>query len=296
VRTAPHGFTNWAKRCDAIVWMLPPGYAAVNWAKSNGKHTVIVASGCDLLSDDKKALRAAHAVVTPSRRVSRIIQQRWKLTNIYPIPWTVGWPVTTKAQPHEKLRLLLASEFCYPGLDIRVLATVAAVMAQHQHVEATITYIPSRWQPHAHRALLAFEKQFKHRVSLVRSVPFKELPMLYQRHDLTLWPSEAEDFCFGGLASLTMGTPVIAWNACPMDELVTAKTGITVPCDEVLNDIGIPQIAARPRHMLEAWLSTLADVAANREHLMKLYATAPTERLLQRRKAFATGWQMVLAP
>lgn len=295
VREAPHGFTRWAQNCDTIIWMLPPGCSAVNWARNSGKHTVIVASGCDLRADDKKALRAAHVVVTPSRRVARVIQQRWNLTNVYPIPWTVDWPITVKAQPHEKLRLLLVSEFCYPGLDIRVLATMAAVMAQHQHVESTVTYIPSRWEPHAHRALMTFEKQFKGRVSLARSVPYRELPMLYQRHDLTLWPSTEEDFCFGGLASLTMGTPVIAWDACPMNELVTAKTGITVPCPEVLNDIGLPQIDSQPRHMLESLLSTLADIAENREHLTKLYAAAPTDRLLQRRKAFATGWQMVLA-
>lgn len=294
-RDGPRGFTHWAKRCDTIIWMLPPLASSVNWARDAGKHTIVVAPGCDLQAGDKKALRAADIVVTPSRRVARIIQQRWKLTNIYPIDWVVGWPITQKAKPHEKLRLLLPTEFCYPALDIRVLAALAATMAKYEHVESTVTYIPSRWHPHAHRALMAFADKFKSRVCLHRSVPYKELPMLYQRHDLTVWPSEDEDFCFGGLASLTMGTPVVCWAACPMNELVTAKNGIPVPCGEIENELGLPCVDTKPRHQLESLLATLDFVAGNRQQLVDLYAGMSTLKLQQRRKSFADGWSMVLS-
>lgn len=290
VRTGPRGFTAWARDQDVLIWTHAPNPAQVGWAKHNNKHVVLVAVGYELRSVDRKTYRAADVVVCPSRSLADLLRSRWSLKTCMPVTWDCGWPVTTKtAISVNKLRVLLPTEFCSAPFEMQTLGILAAAVEANEALEVTVTYTPSRWQPIETRILREFLKMSPQRVTLLKSTPLAALPLLYQRHDLTLWPTVCDNFGLGGIFSLTMGTPVVAFDATPMNELVAGNNGVLLSCDQTATSLGLPV----PRPNFRNLLSTFIDLSYDRDAITSMlsYTDAVVTR---RRREFQKAWRIAL--
>lgn len=292
IHRAQQKFTEWGKRQDLIVWFGVPGYEQVKWAKRNGKRTAIVAVPGQVISEHRKVFRLVDVVVSPSRSFVASISSRWGLKRCFSIVWDWGWPLTIKSPPEqETLRLLLPTEFCYPECCRETLFMLDAVLGV-MDVSVTITYLPSRWLPHARRQLKRLADRYDGRVALRPSVPFDaSLPLLYQNHDITVWPTTVCNFSAAAVLSMSMGTPVVAFAAEDASAVIGTRGGLLVPCEGELSSLGCHTITPNFENMV----SHLCGLVADRAFLGKLCGTT-AGTVADIRNVFADGWNAIVTP
>lgn len=292
IHRAQQKFTEWGKRQDMIVWFGIPGYEQVRWAKRNGKRTVIVPIPSQVVSEHRKVFRLADVVVSPSRSFAAAASSRWGLRRCFSIVWDWGWPLTTKTPPkRDTVRLLLPTEFCYPDCRRETLYMLDAVLGT-MDVSVTITYLPSRLMPRARRALKRLAEQHGDRVQLRPSVPFDaSLPMLYQNHDITVWPTTVCHFSAAAVMSMSMGTPVVAFAAEDVSSIVGTRGGLLVPCEGQPGAFGCHTIIPNFENMV----SHLCGLVADRAFLGKLCGSA-AGLVADIRSTFVDGWNAIVTP
>lgn len=285
-------FTEWGRRQDTIIWFGVPGLEQVKWAKRNNKRTIIVPVPGQVISEHRKVFRLADVIVSPSRAFAATIARRWGLKMCFSIIWDWGWPLTTKEPPVENtLRLLLPTELCQPECCRETLFMLDAVL-EHMDVTLTVTYLPSRWLPRARRLLRKLSDRYNGRVALKPSVPFdSSLPLLYQNHDITIWPSAVCNFSAAAVMSMSMGTPVVAFAGEESSAVIGARGGLLVPCEGELNCLGGQVI--RPN--FENMVSHLCGLIADRAFLSKLCGTTAGV-VADIRNVFADGWNAIVTP
>jgi len=112
---------------------------------------------------------------------------------------------------------------------------------------ATASAFPNYAQEIANRGL-------EHRVRWLGSLPFEDVPDLYGRADLVVYPSFLEGFGFPPLEAMAVGTPVVASSASCLPEVLGDGALMVDPRDDVAFAAAVDAVLTRRevRHSLIA--------------------------------------------
>lgn len=288
----PRGYTAWLENLDAVLWTHCPIAEQVTCANRRGLRTIVMPFWHELRSDDRKALRQAQFVVVPSRAAADLVGARWQLKRCWAALWDPGLPFTLKndMQHPERIKLLLPLFDHYPRvIDAACPKLLQRLMEYIDCVDLTVPFTPAQLSAAGLRQLKAFSRSFPGRVTLLKSVPLQRRPLLYAQHDLTIWPTLAENIGLVGLTSIAMGTPVLAFNYPPLSEFLSVKNSVLVPCSGQPESLGRPRIAPD----FAAFEQAASQLLHDRQYLGKLQQTVH-HNLENRRNIFNDVWMRAL--
>lgn len=280
-------FNDWAKPCTHLVWLDNPAFKDIRWANAEGKHTIIVPNWHQAHKDLRKVYHAAGSVVCTSRAAADFFIRRWKVPRCIPAGWDPGLAITHKRAPLDaaRPRLFYPLELITPVNQPSMLFMLERLLADTQ-ATLTVAYAPSRLDSQSRGTLESLERRFDSRVKLLRSMPLCNLAMQFAVHDLTLWPSRADNAALGALMSTFVGTPVLAFNVPPVNEFVHANT--LVPCNHREGVIHEPLAVLNYRD----YGTYLNQLVTEPTALAQAYVDN-THRLQERSKNFDRAWSLV---
>ena len=277
-------FSEWVAGCDKIIWTTIPHVEQINWVKQQRKLAYLLVLWHELTVEDRPAMVAANKCLCPCMAAAELLRN-WGLRNTLAFPWDTGEPVFTKPAHHaiEYPRILLP---LYDGnarrTEMTAIELVGRALYRNPDVRFTVAYNSSTLVSSGSRRLQQLKRAFKERLTLQKAIAPRDHPLLYQRHDLTLWPTHYESTCMIGLTSVTMGTPVMAFGFRPTMEVLHDKNAIVVRSrGEQTNDMGCPRVMPDYEMMDDLLNQAIADPG----YLQALHRTV-LHGVLNRRSLF----------
>jgi hypothetical protein len=279
-------FAAWAKEQTTVIWTHCPIYQQVTWARKQGAQTGILCLCDEIQPNDVTAYRAADVVLAPSDVVQQYAEKELRVRRAVGLPWDTGEPFTQK-----DLRLksehvwVLMPMFDYEPCRIEATALEIAgrALATNPHMVLTVPYNSSKIAPFTVRRLKEFRHYFGNRVRLLPGIPLETRPLLYATHDLTYWPVCSGGIGTVGITSVTMGTPVLAFDIPVITDFLHQANSVQVPAVAHTAQNGLPYAEPDYNAMEQAMQAILADRAKLR--YMQNNTLAGLDR---RRKVFET--------
>lgn len=289
-RDGPRGFTDWAEGRDVIVWTHCPVLEQVSWTKRHEKRAVLIPLAHELDSKDRRVLKAASAVGCTSRNLAMALKNYLQVSTTTPLLFDPGLPLTLKPTGlAPALRLLLPLFEQRPDeVDEDLLHRLILLHDRRDDFTLTVACSSSKLHAGFGRTLRQAVEVYP-RIQRCRQLSLKDRPFLFATHDLTLWPTRAENTGLIGLTSLAMGTPVIAFNGPPLQEFLTSRNAVLIPCTTMTSALGVPTIKGLPAKF-EEYLTSILD---DRRPLERMLATVHFN-LEHRRQIFDAGLRRVL--
>lgn len=286
-------YTDWAVENTTVIWTHCPIPEQILWAKKKGIRTGLLCLWNELREADYKAYEAADFILAPSQIAGQYVTQALKVGATCIIPWDTGYPLTKKdPRVFNGYVSVLLPLFDYEPYDIE--ATALEVVGRGLHrfpcMSLTVVYNASKTAPFAISRIRQFRRYFGERVQLGSSIPLCDRPMVFASHDLTFWPVCRGNTGMTGLTSLTMGTPVLAFQMPPFDEFLTASNSFLVSSDICRGDLGIPRLEPDYNAMEQG----LYDALDHPERLQALQQNV-LSGLLHRRKGFEGALTQVIS-
>jgi hypothetical protein len=290
--TRPLTFTAWARSCSTVIWTRPPIREQVTWAAKNGIYTVILYLWADVSEADFPALRAAQCVLCPGTTIKHYAVERVRVRKAVCICWDVGLPFVRKdprVQTNYQWVLLPLFDREPYRMEATIVDICGRMLYRYPDTVLTAAYHSSTLAPFATRRLAVFQQYFGDRVRLRKAMPINDRPYVFQQHDLTLWPVHLTSLGNTGLLSLSMGTPVIAFDCPPVSEFLNRMNSVVVPAEGHFDELGIPRLD--PDYcQFERILYQQLDA---KERLAKLQQTV-LHGMDQRRTVFVDGMTSVV--
>jgi hypothetical protein len=286
-------YTEWVKKCDAIVWTHVPKIEQVSYAKRHGKLIVIAPMWQELRLPFRKTMRQADHVIAMSAECRELYQSVYKFKNTTLIPFDSGLPVIRKELPvnGRRINLLL------PWFDRNArcaqqpfLGHLHDLLMKMPEARLTVAITSSRFAPAIAKFFKRLEKRTNGRVALMRRVAFRDRPQLFLNHDLTLLPAECDNYGFCGLTSITCGTPILTFAVSPQIDFAYPDTNSVVIKTKVnYDEHGVAH--ADPDYA--RYFKALQILVAEPRHIDAMNKRI-NYNLNARRKSFETGWQSIL--
>ena len=277
-------FTDWAREQDIVIWTDVPDVPKVAWLHKYNIGVAVLLRWTSLQPMDREALNGCDCVICPNFP-TYMLMTRWAIPRALLIPW-IGQGIPCH-KPHDytmdRVRLFMPLWDGNPRrTEITALDILGRTMYARGKVDATVAYSSSTLASAGKRRLRKLKQVFGDRLQLLRSVHPEDRPAVYQRHDLTIWPAHCESFGLPGLTSLTAGTPVIGFNAPPMNSVLSPAYSVKVRCKTLMrNDLGVP-IAVPDYDQMD---DLLYNLVADSEYLRELQHNTLPEQL-ERQKCF----------
>jgi hypothetical protein len=286
-------FTDWALQHDTLIFIQCPSREQIVWCKANKIRTAIFSLWHELYGDDKDAYKAADVVFAPTQTETNYLRSRWQLGRVIYLPLDLGQPFVLKEPKRRSpTRTILLPLF--DGLarrfEMTVLEIVVRLLTTFDDIRFTAAYTSSTLAPHAYNKLRQLSLRFRGRVELQPRVDYNARPLLFQRHDLTLWPTVAESTGFWGLMSMSQGTPVACFHYTPVAEFINEYNAIALPCRQGFTEMGVP--VADPDY--GKWEEHL-HAALKTPELLRMLQQSVHHGLDQRRAAFQETLQRAIA-
>lgn len=277
-------YTDWVVDKTMVIWTRCPISEQIEWANKHNIRTSIFCLWHELHEDHVRSYRAADFVLSPSNISAQFVEQVFKIRQSHALPWDTGEPFTVKdPRLHADYIRVLLPLFDHAPYEVEATALEVAgrALLRFPTMMLTVAYNASKIAPFATRRIKEFKKDFGSRVRLMPGVLIGQRPMLFAAHDLTYWPVCCANTGMIGLTSITMGTPVLAFQIPPLTEFLTTLNSIQVPTTVYSGDMGVPRMEPNYDVMEQHFHAVLADV--NR---LKLLQQGVLHGLVQRRKAF----------
>jgi len=285
-------FTDWVKRQNAVVWTQVPKIEQINYTNRLDKLTILAPMWQDLVPPYKKVMRRADAVVAMSAECRELYSDIFGVRNTVFIPFDPGLPITRKETGvnERRVRVFL------PWFDRNAkcansdfLDGLTELLERIPEFHLTVAIMSSRFSPAVARFFQSLSEKTG-KLTLLRNVPFAKRATIYGEHDLTLFPAECDNYGYCGLLSINCGTPVLSFAISPqLDYIYPHENGVLVRTKSDYDENGVPHAVPDYGAMMDV-LQTLIDEP---EHLSALNRKI-SYNLLQRRKAFETGWIKLL--
>lgn len=229
----------WARKQTHILWTHTPDMLQFEWTLMNQiktsvmilLHRATMFGSDDEITDAVYVMAHADKLICPSDACYKSYAESF--TNCWYLPLDYGNPLYTHDadKPIDAPRILLP---LWDGASRRMEMTALQLVVNtlHEFQKVTITIPYDRKVTHASvvRRLRTIQQCFPGRVTLAHSVRPSARFTYYQSHDLTLYPTQHETLALNILASLEMGTPVVAFNAMPVSEILDDDNGVCVRC------------------------------------------------------------------
>lgn len=292
-------YCHWASGCHTVVFAVSVDSELVQIANDLQRRTIVLAPWDALPTSDGNGLRQAYAVVCPFQSSTDLVRREYRLDNVVHVPWDCGLPTTRRAAddaPPGRVRILFAA---HCGLSDRTWPELVAQTARRvaeacPTVDASVSITPKSMQAASLTSLrrLTSPPSGNGTLSIVEdSTGWSHGPLIYGRHDLTVWPSEIDGFGMVGLESLCMGTPVVAYDAQPMNELVRhMDNGALIDCRMNTSALGVPMVEPD----WDALESAVIEIAARRSLLTALRRHTRSQ-MAKRRLHFRRQWEQLVA-
>lgn len=291
-------YKTWLAGVDAVVFAAPTAPGTVAAANAAGCKTVSLAAWDWLPHQPGEGFRISDAVVAPFRSAGDLVRDQFGLDNVIHVPWDCGLPLTRKANEDlagDRARVLFPvhcsqAERTWPEAVTAIASRVASLCPW---VDVTVSVTPKTLRASsltAVRRVAANPTRGGTLTVLDDPTGWSHTPLVYGRHDLTVWAAELEGFGMTGLESLCMGTPVVAYDVAPMSELVKdGENGRLVKCDLRWTEVRVPLV----KPDWEALRDTLVNLLNNRTGIADLRRNTRLD-LMARREKFVAGWTDVL--
>lgn len=286
-------FTDWAKKQSVIVWTQVPKIEQVNFANRHNKLTVLVPMWQELLPPYKKTMRRADYVVALSAECTELFSDVYRARNTVSIPYDAGLPLTKKETKvnGRRVRVFL------PWFDRNArcansdfLSAIAYLFEMMPDAELTAAIMSSRFSPAVAKFFQTLGRRTNDRVKLVRNVAYAKRSSLYGDYDITLFPAECDNYGFCGLTSINCGTPVLSFGLSPQaDYISSGENGVLVRTKSDYDENGVPHAVPDYAMLMEVLQTLIAE-----PEIIDAMNKKVTYNLLQRRKAFETGWSKIL--
>lgn len=271
---------------NIVVWTHAPSVKEVNFWRRGPAKLILIPMWNELRSDCRKALGKLDHVVVP-HRAGLNVGDRWS-KDWMAVPWDNGLPITRKdglRVPGQVHVLVAMFDDSAAYVDLTLFDELSRLLKTFPQLHITIAYCSSRVRTLTSNRMRGLANAFKGRCSLLRGVAIRDRPLLYARHDLTMWPTPVTDIGCVGLDSLTMGTPVVAWKCPPIDEILRPDNGRLVDCEVNYSPLGIPASDCNCYRLGLALQQLLLEPAA----ILTLQQNTAVQ-LETRRKEFVRSW------
>lgn len=283
-------FRNWSESCDTVITteLLPS--SQLHWALKNRIQTVFIPSWDELTELDIYDAESYGKVITPSV-ACRNLFTTYGQENTECIRWDSGLPYTRKPETRlpGPVRLFFPLGCVRPArIDEHVLAMIGDVLAATD-VTVTLAYVPSHWATAIKRSLKRLIDRYKRRVQIADRCTPDQLSMYFGAHDLTVLPTRRANTCLAAIVSMTMGTPVFAFDVDPLSEFINLKNGFLVPTEVQPTEIGVPVAPAQYETFRDHLIATVTNLDA-------INACSRSTEIghAQRAKMFDDKWLVVL--
>lgn len=257
----------WSEFMTTIIWTFLPTLPQIVCAHRKRLRTVVIPAWDDLRATEVPTLSFFDQVVVPSQAAYLALCSHG-LGNVCYSHWDVGLPSVTGVPASQSVcRVFLP---LWGTLSQRIDAGILQLIRNSLSrcsVCWTIAYIPTQLNASSRRALQQLAHKYPDRVRLIVKFTQSQLLLECSTHNLLLWPSRIENYCWPGLFSMAAGVPLLAFAVPPMTEFVTNnKNGILVDCDVGKTEFG----ALYTYTDYGALEQSLYDSAANPAHLCAL--------------------------
>lgn len=232
-------YTQWANQQSHIIWTHIPHIEQFYWTIDKQKKTTIlllwnescIYDGASDTTEVMSIMASVDKLICPSDACYNTYVNTF--SNCWALPWDCGYPLYQHPS-RDKIEspniLLPLWDGASRRMEMTVLQLVANTLHEFNNVRFTIPYDRKATHVNAIRRLRELRKCFGDRVHIPHNVAPERRFIYYQQHDLTLYPSQHENIGINLLTSLEMGTPVLAFNAAPVDEIVDDTNGVCVRC------------------------------------------------------------------
>lgn len=291
----PRDFWEWANGCNRVLWTKPPPRIHITMAREAGIQSWILVVWEELTPDDIPTLLDADRVISPYACVSNaLLTQSTASTTLMSridMPWDVlvpHSPYFSRGQDHRTVAFPLFDSQPQRN-DGTVFYLIHDMLEACPDVVAKIG-VGRGWSQAARRALRALQKQHGERITTVIRPRYLQRVAFFATADLTVWPSKYESLATIGLFSLSVGTPLLAWDIEPQAEYINHRhNGILVACELTENWLGVRQ--AEPNYTLfrDELITLLHD-----EPLLTTIQQSALFGLAERRERFHQGWRNLL--
>lgn len=292
------GFDSFLSKCAIVIYPEAPPPDWVARGNHHGCKTVSLAPWDCLPPGAGEAFRISDAVVCPAEAMADMVRDHFELDNVRYVPWDCGLPVTRKAGEDvssERARVLFPLHCTLPHRTTAELVALTAMQVTEScpWVDATVTITPKCMSAHSlsnlQRVLSPPSKGGT--VTVVEDhTGWNCTPLVYGRHDLVVNPSEILGFGMTVLESLCMGTPVVAYDASPTNEVIKPTVnGILMPCELTFTDRMVPFVRPDWDQLRQVVVNLLND----RTGIADLRRNSRLN-LQTRRERFVAEWTNIL--
>jgi hypothetical protein len=287
-------FTDWAETLDLIIWVGCPLIEQVQWTLRGRKgllrrRAVLVATWDDTGEMIRTVYPAFSDVVAPSHAAAEVLGAA-TMKNVRTIPWSPRLPITVRPPLDEGQRPSLH----FPLHDARRehdAATVDMIERILRHGVAADVHVSLNGRSGEVVRRLERRAREHTNLTLARCTDFELFLLALGAHDLTVLVGVGDAFGMTALCSLHAGTPVVAFDAPPLDELViSGKHGVLVPGAVTHAPPGGAVPGIRDYAQFEV---TLARVLEQHKHLAALRANCSVG-LAVRAARFEQMWGSIL--
>mgnify|MGYP000863722584 CR=1 FL=1 len=278
-------FTRWARRCKTILWTHVPPVDTLRWCHKQKLRTLIWPLWHEILDTDRESLQLATRVLTASVAQARNLQSQYNVKHVRPLMLDLGLPLTCKDERirHNTVWVLVPLYDYEPNkTELTTLDIAGRLLADQADVHVTFMYNSSTLGGAGKRRIRDFQRYFRERVDVRRSVSIRDRPLVYGEHDVTLWAAHYDSLGIVPLTSISMGTPVVAFHFPPVTEYLTCHNSVTVACDGSYAPNGAPEVV-KPDYV--AFERAVRHVTSNRHYLGRLQRSV-LQGAAQRRNVF----------
>ena len=288
-------FEDWLDDCDIVVWFAYPSVKESKILKKEKIPSICVATWDSVDDDVISSIKLCNKVVCPSKAQTTYFKDYWRLPDVTYVPLACNVPLTNNSRLiNDSVKMLVAC----PGYQLKRIDHSklfdALYMAMLMFPKLNVDFLfSSKVASQIKVNVTKFEKTFESGNKLTTiddPTGFAEGPLAYSLCDITLWPVQLESFGYVGLESLSMGTPVIAYDFSPMNEIIQdGLNGFLIPCDKKETDMGVNFAAHNGKEMVKV----LTSIMCHPDKILK--ARLGTHLgLTERNKDFKEGWSTLL--
>lgn len=288
-------FDDWLDDCDIVIWFTYPTAKEVKTLYKNNIPNICVASWDSVDSETVSAIKSCDAIICPSKAQKAYLQEYWRLKEVTYIPFDSNYPLTNPGKKiKDKVKVMVAC----PGYQLKrvdhskLFSALYAAMETNHNLDIDFLY-SSKVASQLKINIPKYSKVFDAGNELLcvdDPTGWSEGPLAYALCDIVLWPVQLESFSYVAVESLTMGTPVIAYNHLPMSEIITDHVnGFLIPCERRETELGLSYAV----HNGDGMVSLLSKICSDTSLIDKV-KLGTHKGLEDRKNAFYTLWDGIL--
>lgn len=255
LRGGKKDYLSWLSGLSHVVFAEAPPPEMVLSAQSGNVRSVLLLQWNTLTERDIQSAVRFDKVIAPSRSVYKHLRAfpAFDGVDVSCVPWDVVSPFTRSDHVVDPTRIGIAWDLNGSQAFVQDSSSLGTLreLLKLPYVYATVLHEGRLLRQHQ-EALAQLHQAAEGRLELLKSPSWERRMLTLAAHDFTIWPSLSENAGLVGLMSLTVGTPVVAYDHPVCGEVVRdSVNGILVPCELEYNWFCVPSAVPNEPAFLE---------------------------------------------